>query len=129
MSGSEIHGAIEAVWRIEAAKVIAGLTRLVRDLDLAEDLAQEALVVALEKWPVQGIPPKPGAWLMTTAKHRAVDHFRKSDLNSRKHEEIARELSELERTPPDMVTPMDAPIGDEVLRLIFISCHAVLSME
>ncbi|HXS76437.1 MAG TPA: RNA polymerase sigma factor [Terracidiphilus sp.] len=129
MSGSEIHGAIEAVWRIEAAKVIAGLTRLVRDLDLAEDLAQEALVVALEKWPVQGIPPKPGAWLMTTAKHRAVDHFRKSDLNSRKHEEIARELSELERTPPDMVTPMDAPIGDEVLRLIFISCHPVLSME
>jgi RNA polymerase sigma factor (sigma-70 family) len=129
MSGTEIHRAIEAVWRIEAAKVIAGLTRMVRDLDLAEDLAQEALIVALEKWPVEGIPPKPGAWLMTTAKHRALDHFRKTDLNSRKHDEIARELSELERTPPDMVTPMDDPIGDDVLRLIFISCHPVLSME
>lgn len=129
MSGTEVHRAIEAVWRIEAAKVIAGLTRLVRDLDLAEDLAQEALVVALEKWPVEGIPPKPGAWLMTTAKHRALDHFRKTDLNSRKHEELTRELSELERTPPDMVTAMDDAIGDDVLRLIFISCHPVLSME
>ena len=129
MSGTDIHRAIEAVWRIEAAKVIAGLTRLVRDLDLAEDLAQEALIVALEKWPAEGIPPKPGAWLMTTAKHRALDHFRKSDLNSRKHEELARELSELERTPPDLTRTMDDPIGDDVLRLIFISCHPVLSME
>jgi len=129
MSGTEIHRAIEAVWRIEAAKVIAGLTRMVRDLDLAEDLAQEALVVALEKWPREEIPPKPGAWLMMIAKHRALDHFRKTDLNSRKHEELARELGGLERTPPDMVTPMDDPIGDDVLRLIFISCHPVLSME
>jgi RNA polymerase sigma factor (sigma-70 family) len=129
MSGTEIQRAIEGVWRIEAAKVIAGLTRLVRDLDLAEDLAQEALLVALEKWPREGIPPKPGAWLMTTAKHRALDHFRKTNLTSRKHEELARELSELERTPPDMVTPMDDVIGDDVLRLIFISCHPVLSME
>jgi RNA polymerase sigma factor (sigma-70 family) len=114
---------------MEAAKVVAGLTRMVRDLDLAEDLAQEALVVALEKWPHERIPPKPGAWLMTTAKHRALDHFRKTDLNTRKHEELARELSELERTPPDMVTAMDDPIGDDVLRLIFVSCHPVLSME
>jgi len=129
MSVTDIHRAIEAVWRIEAAKVIAGLTRMVRDLDLAEDLAQEALLVALEKWPAEGIPPKPGAWLMITAKHRALDHFRKSDLNSRKHEELGRELNELERTPPDMVTAMDDPIGDDVLRLIFISCHPVLSME
>jgi RNA polymerase sigma factor (sigma-70 family) len=129
MSGTDTHRAIEAVWRIEAAKVIAGLTRMVRDLDLAEDLAQEALIVALEKWPTEGIPSKPGAWLMTTAKHRALDHFRKTDLNSRKHDELARELGELERTPPDMVTPMDDPIGDDVLRLIFISCHPVLSME
>ena len=129
MSGTEIHRAIEAVWRIEAAKVIAGLTRMVRNLDLAEDLAHEALVVALEKWPGEGIPPKPGAWLMMTAKHRALDHFRKTELNSRKHEELARELSELELTPPDMVTPMDDLIGDDVLRLIFISCHPVLSME
>ena len=129
MSVTDIHRAIEAVWRIEAAKVIAGLTRMVRDLDLAEDLAQEALLVALEKWPAEGIPPKPGAWLMITAKHRALDHFRKSDLNSRKHEELGRELNELERTPPDIVTAMDDPIGDDVLRLIFISCHPVLSME
>src|SRR5512142_2260334 len=110
---SDIHSAIEAVWRIEAAKVIAGLMRMVRDLDLAEDLAQEALLVALEKWPVDGMPPKPGAWLMTTAKHRALDHFRKNDLNSRKHEQLSRELSELERTPPDLVTAMDDPIGDD----------------
>ncbi|MBS1805611.1 MAG: RNA polymerase sigma factor [Acidobacteria bacterium] len=129
MCGTEAHRAIEAVWRIEAAKVIAGLTRIVRDLDLAEDLAQEALIVALEKWPSEGIPPKPGAWLMTTAKHRALDHFRKTDLNSRKHDDLARELRELEQTPPDMVTPMDEVIGDDVLRLIFISCHPVLSME
>jgi RNA polymerase sigma factor (sigma-70 family) len=129
MPETDIHRAIEAVWRIEAAKVIAGLTRMVRDLDLAEDLAQEALVVALEKWPATGIPPKPGAWVMTTATHRALDHFRRTDLTGRKHEELVRELSELERTPPDMVTAMDDPIGDDVLRLIFISCHPVLSME
>jgi RNA polymerase sigma factor (sigma-70 family) len=129
MCPTETHHAIEAVWKIEAAKVIAGLTRIVRDLDLAEDLAQEALVVALEKWPQTGIPPKPGAWLMMTAKHRALDHFRKTDLNSKKHEELARELSELERTAPDMITPMDDQIGDDLLRLIFISCHPVLSME
>ncbi|HEY1579769.1 MAG TPA: RNA polymerase sigma factor [Terracidiphilus sp.] len=129
MSGTDIHHAIEAVWRIEAAKLIGGLARMVRDLDLAEDLAQEALVIALQKWPESGIPPKPGAWLMMTAKHRALDHFRKTDLNSRKHEELARELGELERKTPDMVTPMDNPIGDDVLRLIFISCHPVLAME
>lgn len=129
MTGTDVHRAIEAVWRIEAAKVIAGLTRIVRDLDLAEDLAQEALVVALEKWPACGIPPNPGAWLMTTAKHRAIDHFRKTDLSGRKHEELSHELAELELTPPDLVTAMDDPIGDDVLRLIFISCHPVLSME
>src|SRR4051794_40035222 len=129
MSATDVHRAIEAIWRIEAAKVIAGLMRMVRDLDLAEDLAQEALLVALEKWPAEGIPPKPGAWLMTTSKHRALDHFRKNDLNSRKHEELARELNELEQTPPDLVTVMDDPIGDDVLRLIFISCHPVLSRE
>ena len=129
MSETDAHRAIDAIWKIEAARVIAGLTRMVRDLDLAEDLAQEALLVALEKWPETGIPPKPGAWLMVTAKHRALDHFRKTDLNSRKHEALARELSELEQTPPDLVTAMDDPIGDDVLRLIFISCHPVLSME
>ncbi len=129
MAVADIHRAIEAVWRIEAAKVIAGLSRIVRDLDLAEDLAQEALVVALEKWPVSGIPPKPGAWLMATAKYRALDHFRALEHSGRKHEELSRELIELERTPPDMVSAVDDPIGDDVLRLIFISCHPVLSTE
>ncbi len=129
MSVTEFHRAIDAIWRMEAAKIIARLTRMVRDLDLAEDLAQEALLVALEKWPQTGIPPKPGAWLMTTAKYRALDHFRKHDLTGRKHEELARELNQLERMPPDLVTAMDDPIGDDVLRLIFMSCHPVLSME
>jgi RNA polymerase sigma factor (sigma-70 family) len=129
MSETDFHRAIDAIWRMEAARIIAGLTRMVRDLDLAEDLAQEALLVALEKWPETGIPPKPGAWLMTTAKHRALDHFRRHDLTGRKHEQLARELSELEQTPPDLVTAMDDPIGDVVLRLIFISSHPVLSME
>lgn len=129
MGGTDLNRAIEAVWRMEAAKVIAGLTRMVRDLDLAEDLAQEALVVALEKWPVSGIPPNPGAWLTTTAKYRAIDHFRAAERSGRKHEELGRELLELERTPPDMLAAIDNPIGDDVLRLIFISCHPVLSAE
>src|SRR3569833_3468291 len=129
MPPTDIHRAIEAVWRIEAAKLNAALTRMVRNLDLAEDLAQEALLVALEKWPREGIPVKPGAWLMMTAKHRALDHFRKTELNSRKQDELARELNEVELRPPDLVTPMDDPIGDDVLRLIFISCHPELSME
>ena len=129
MAAADIHRAIEAVWRIEAARVIAGLARIVRDLDLAEDLAQEALLVALEKWPVSGIPPKPGGWLMATAKYRALDHFRAVERSGRKHEELSRELIELERLPPDLVSAVDDPIGDDVLRLIFISCHPVLSTE
>ena len=129
MQATETHRAIEAVWKNEAAKVIAGLTRIVRDLDLAEDLAQEALVVALEKWPASGIPPNPGAWLMATAKYRAIDHFRAAERTGRKFEELGRELTALEQTPPDMVTAMDDPIGDDVLRLIFVSCHPVISAE
>ena len=129
MPASDIRSAIEAVWKNEAARVIGGLTRIVRDLDLAEDLAQEALLVALEKWPVSGVPPNPGAWLMATAKYRAIDHFRAAERSGRKHEELSRELIELERTPPDMNSAMDDPIGDDVLRLIFISCHPVLSTE
>jgi len=129
MPASDIRSAIEAVWKNEAASVIGGLTRIVRDLDLAEDLAQEALLVALEKWPVSGVPPNPGAWLMATAKYRAIDHFRAAERSGRKHEELSRELIELERTPPDMNSAMDDPIGDDVLRLIFISCHPVLSTE
>ena len=129
MSETDIHRAIEAVWKMEAAKVIAGLTRIVRDLDLAEDLAQEALLVALEKWPSTGIPPKPGAWLMSTAKHRALDHFRAVERGGRKYEELGRELRALEQMPPDILSAMDDPIGDDVLRLIFISCHPVISAE
>ena len=126
---AETQAAIDAVWRMEAGKVIAGLTRIVRDVGLAEDLAQEALVVALEKWPVEGIPPKPGAWLMATAKHRAIDHFRAAERSGRKHEELGRELEELEKTPPDLVSAIDDPIGDDLLRLIFVACHPVLSAE
>src|SRR5215469_17928723 len=112
MTAAESYRAIDAVWRMEAAKVIGGLTRMVRDVGLAEDLAQEALLVALEKWPVEGIPPNPGAWLMATAKHRALDHFRAAERNGRKHEELGRELQELERTPPDLESALDDSIGD-----------------
>jgi len=114
---------------MEAAKVIAGLTRIVRDVGLAEDLAQEALLIALEKWPLSGIPPNPGAWLTTTAKHRALDHFRAAERSGRKHDELSRELNELERTPPDLDSALDDPIGDDLLRLIFIVCHPILPAE
>jgi RNA polymerase sigma factor (sigma-70 family) len=132
MSAADTHRTIEAVWKMEAARVIAGLTRIVRDVGLAEDLAQEALVIALEKWPVSGIPPNPGAWLALTARHRAIDHFRAAERSGRKHEELSRELIELEQTPPDLISAIDdpfAPFGDDLLRLIFISCHPVLSAE
>ena len=129
MPAGDSHRAINAVWRIEAAKVIGGLTRIVRDVGLAEDLAQEALVNALEQWPVSGIPSNPGAWLMAAAKRRAIDHFRHHQRTNRKHEEIARNLLAIERTHPDWDTPLDDPIGDDLLRLIFISCHPILSAE
>ncbi len=129
MPGTESHRAIEAVWRMEAAKLIAGLTRMVRDVGLAEDLAQEALVAALQQWPASGIPANPGAWLMATAKHRAIDHFRHAERTERKYEEVGRNLLALERTPPDFDAAIDDPIGDDVLRLIFTSCHPVLAPE
>ena len=129
MSATDTHRTIEAVWKMEAARVIAGLTRIVRDVGLAEDLAQEALVIALEKWPVTGIPANPGAWLAATAKHRAIDHFRSAQRSDRKYQELGRELIELEQTPPDLDSPIDDPFGDDLLRLIFISCHPVLSAE
>jgi RNA polymerase sigma factor (sigma-70 family) len=129
MSVADSHRTIEAVWKIEAARVIAGLTRIVRDVGLAEDLAQEALVIALEKWPVSGIPPNPGAWLAATARHRAIDHFRAVERSGRKHQQLSRELTELEQTPPDFNTALDDPFGDDLLRLIFISCHPVLPTE
>jgi RNA polymerase sigma factor (sigma-70 family) len=129
VSAADSHRAIDAVWRIEAAKVIAGLTRIVRDVGLAEDLAQEALVAALQQWPASGIPNNPGAWLMAAAKRRAIDHFRYTERTGRKHQEIGRKLLDLERTPPDFDGALDDHIGDDLLRLIFISCHPVLARE
>src|SRR5580704_9250219 len=129
MSVTETQGAIDAVWRIESAKLIAGLTRIVRDVGIAEDLAQEALVAALEQWPKNGVPDNPGAWLMATAKNRAIDHFRRLSLLDRKHEELGRDLELRQQTVPDLNTALDDPVGDDLLRLVFIACHPVLSTE
>src|SRR5215510_7051091 len=130
MSVAATHRAINAVWRIESAKIIAGLARIVRDIGLAEDLAQDALVAALEQWPEQGVPDNPGAWLMATAKHRAIDRLRRSKLQERKHEEISRELeAQGASVAPDFVAALDDDIGDDLLRLIFTACHPVLSTE
>ena len=130
MSTTETHRAIEAVWRIESTRVIAGLSRIVRDVGLAEELAQDALVAALEKWPESGIPDKPGAWLMATAKHRALDHFRRNKLLERKHEEIGRELkSQQETVVASFEIPEQGEIEDDLLRLVFISCHPILSTD
>ena len=126
---TDINRSIEAVWRIESAKLIAGLTRLVRDVGVAEDLAQEALVAALEQWPESGVPDNPGAWLMATAKHRAIDMFRRNQLLERKHEELGREMEAKELAVPDLESALDDDIGDDLLRLVFISCHPVLSTE
>jgi RNA polymerase sigma factor (sigma-70 family) len=123
------HRTIEAVWRIESARVIAGLTRLTHDVGLAEDLAQEALVAALEQWPQSGVPDNPAAWLTTTAKRRAIDLFRRNAVAQRKHEELARELEALEQMCPDFDLPLDNTISDDLLRLIFIACHPILSAE
>ncbi len=124
-----LHRTIEAVWRIESARVIAGLTRLTRDVGLAEDLAQEALVAALEQWPRTGVPDNPAAWLTATAKRRAIDLFRRNTVAERKHEDLARDLAIREHTSPDLNSTLDDPIGDDLLRLVFISCHPILSTE
>jgi RNA polymerase sigma factor (sigma-70 family) len=125
----QVFRTVEAVWRIESARVIAGLTRLTRDLDLAEDLAQEALVAALEQWPQSGVPDNPAAWLTATAKRRAIDLFRRNAVAERKHEELARELEALEQTSPDLDSTLDNTISDDLLRLIFIACHPILPTE
>lgn len=130
MSSTETHRVIDAVWRIESARLIASLARIVRDVGLAEELAQDALVIALERWPDTGIPDNPGAWLMATAKHRAIDLFRRNKLLERKHEEIGREL----KTQQDLAManfdiPDDHEINDDLLRLVFVSCHPILSTE
>jgi RNA polymerase sigma-70 factor (ECF subfamily) len=130
MTAHDTHRTIEAVWRIESPRIIAGLTRMVGDVGLAEDLAQDALVAALERWPEVGVPSNPGAWLMTAAKRRAIDHLRRGRLLDRKHDELGRELEvDQEMAEPDLDEALDDPVGDDLLRLIFICCHPVLSKE
>src|SRR5690242_19468556 len=114
---------------MESPRLIAGLTRIVRDVGLAEDLAQDALVAALEQWPQSGVPDNPGAWLMATAKHRAIDHFRRNTRLERKHEELGRELGAKEMAVPDLDSALDDNVGDDLLRLLFVSCHPVLSTD
>ena len=129
MTASETNRAIDAVWRMEAPRLIAALTRTVRDVGVAEDLAQDALVAALEQWPESGIPQNPGAWLMAASKHRAIDYFRRNSMLDRKHEELAREFAIRESEVPDLEAALDDNIGDDLLRLVFIACHPVLSNE
>jgi RNA polymerase sigma factor (sigma-70 family) len=130
VTATDTHRAIEAVWRVESARIIAGLTRIVRDIGVAEELAQDSLVAALEQWPEAGIPDNPGAWLMATAKHRAIDHFRRNKRLARKHDELGRELeAQQEMDVPDFNAALDDNVGDDLLRLVFISCHPVLSTE
>ncbi|WP_054026318.1 RNA polymerase sigma factor [Bacillus sp. FJAT-28004] len=127
MSQSAVHRTIDAIWRIESAKLIAGLARMVRDVGLAEDLAQDALIIALEKWPESGIPDNPGAWLMTAAKRRAIDMIRRSKLRDQKYEEFGR--GTVLYTEEDIHIAMDGEVGDDLLRLIFTTCHPALSQE
>ncbi|HEY7237044.1 MAG TPA: RNA polymerase sigma factor [Gemmatimonadaceae bacterium] len=127
---SDVHRTIDAVWRIESARLIAGLTRFVRDVGLAEDLAQDALLAALDQWPASGIPGNPGAWLMQAAKRRAIDTMRRGSMQDRKHELIGHELeSKQESTVAELDEALDDNVGDDLLRLIFMSCHPVLSTE
>jgi len=127
---AQTHQAIDAVWRIEAPRLIAGLTRIVRDVALAEDLAQDALVAALEQWPESGVPDNPGAWLFATAKHRAIDRLRRNERLERKQEQLGRELEhEQEMAMADQRIPTSDELGDDLLRLMFISCHPILAPE
>ena len=130
MTAIDTHRTIDAVWRIESARIIAGLARMVRDVGLAEELAQDALVAALETWPKSGIPDNPGAWLMATAKNRALDHFRRNKLLERKHEQFGHELElQQEMAEPDLDAAINDDVGDDLLRLMFTACHPVLSTE
>ncbi len=130
MSTSETHRAIDAVWRIESARLIAGLARMLRDVGLAEELAQDALVIALEQWPTSGVPDNPGAWLMTTAKRRAIDRLRRSKLLQRKHIELMHELeSQQDDAVSKVEAALDDPVGDDLLRLMFTACHPLLTVE
>ena len=129
MTATETQRAIETVWKMESAKVIAGLARIVRDVGVAEDLAQDALVSALEQWPSSGIPRNPAAWLMAAAKHRAIDHFRRHKMLERKHQELGYELETQQEAVPDLDAVLDDDVGDDMLRLVFTACHPVLSTE
>ena len=130
MTAADTHRAIDAVWRIESPRLIAGLARVVRDVGLAEELAQDALVIALEQWPESGVPDNPGAWLMTTAKRRAIDHFRRNKRVGKKHLQLGYELEARGAgAAPDLDAALDDDIGDDLLRLMFTACHPVLSAE
>jgi RNA polymerase sigma factor (sigma-70 family) len=129
MTAADVHPMILAVWRIEQPRLITSLARMLRDVPLAEDLTQEALLAALEHWPVTGVPEKPGAWLMATAKRRALDHLRRGRMLERKHEMVARDLEQEQQAMPDWDSALDDDIGDELLRLIFTACHPRLSRE
>jgi RNA polymerase sigma factor (sigma-70 family) len=126
---SQVHRTLNAVWRLESAKIIATVARIVGDVGLAEDLAQDAMVTALEKWPEIGIPDNPGAWLVTAAKRRAIDQVRRRTLLSRKHAQIGAELAELEAQAPDLDSALDDDVGDDLLRLLFVACHPILPAE
>src|SRR6202163_1100700 len=129
MTAADIHRTILAVWRIEQPSLITSLARMLRDVPLAEDLTQEALLAALEHWPVIGVPEKPGAWLMATAKRRALDHLRRRKMLARKHEMLVRDLEQEQQAMPGPDAALDDDIGDELLRLIFPACHPKLSRE
>src|SRR5258706_10661115 len=125
----DTHRTIDAVWRIESPRLIAGLARIMRDVGIAEDLAQDALVAALEQWPESGVPQNPGAWLMAAAKNRAIDALRRKKRLERKHEELGQELEAGPQAPGDLDAALDDDIGDDLLRLVFIACHPILSTE
>ena len=129
MTAADAHRAIHAIWRIESARLVAGLARLVRDVGLAEELAQDALVAALERWPESGVPENPGAWLAATARHRAIDELRRGKLAARKHEELGREREAEEEAVLDLDAALDDDVGDDLLRLVFTACHPVLPTE
>ena len=129
MAFSDVHRTIDAIWRIESPKLIAGLARIVRDVGIAEELAQDAIVAALEQWPKSGVPDNPGAWLMATAKRRAIDRLRRNTVLQRKHEELGRDLEVRRHVEPELDAAIDDDVGDDMLRLMFVSCHPVLSKE
>src|SRR5262245_462225 len=130
MTTTDTHRAVDAVWRIESARLIAGLARLVRDVGLAEELAQDALVAALEQWPSAGVPDNPGGWLTATAKHRAIDYFRRARRTDDKHVELGRAMDAQQPDTADALNAtLDDEVGDDLLRLIFVACHPVLSPD